>query len=190
MIMITLHFLAKNIIDLSDSCMFWKRKNCIRFSLIPCNTTILQYVTQWTRLYNYHAFPVSKHISCRYFVKHHTLLFHCILFYVAKEAVCIQHNFTTLQTELPSIKLATRMLKNVLDHSNISDIDRCGGPFLQKSKLIKIILMKGVLTCKNFVTAIELQLKRTDLVQQMKRHYDDVRGRGNHKYLNVCSSLS
>lgn len=113
-----------------------------------------------------------------------------MLFYVAEEAVCIQHNFTTLQTELPSIDLATRMMDHVLDRSNKSDIDRCGGPIRQKSKLIKIILMKGKFTCKNFVTAIKEQFERADLVQRMKRHNDDVGGRGNHKYLNVCSSLS
>lgn len=105
-----------------------------------------------------------------------------MLFYVAEEAVCIQHNFTTLQTELPSIDLATRMMDHVLDRSNKSDIDRCGGPIRQKSKLIKIILMKGMSTCNDFVTAIDLQLKRKDLVQQMERHNDDVRRRGNHKY--------
>lgn len=42
--------------------------------------------------------------------------------------------------------------------------------------------MKGMLTCRNFVTAIESQLKRTDLVQQMKRHNNDVNRRGNHLY--------
>lgn len=104
------------------------------------------------------------------------------MFHVAQEAVCIQHNFTTLQTELPSIDLATRMLKDMLDRSNISDIDRCGGPIRQKSKLIKIILMKGKLTCENFVKAIKEQFERAPLVQRMERHNDDVGGRGSHTY--------
>lgn len=120
------------------------------------------------------------------FVQNYSILFYCILFYVAVDVVCIQHSFTFLQTELPSIDLATRILTDMLNCSNISDIERCGGPIRQKSKLIKIILMKGILTCESFVTAIKEEFKRTDLLQRMERHNDDVGERGNH----FCSSLS
>lgn len=102
-----------------------------------------------------------------------------IFFYVAEEAIRIQHNFTTLQEELPGIDFVTHMLKHVLSHSNISDIDRCGGVFRQKSKLIKIVLMKGMSTCEEFLKSIELILKRRDLVQQMKNYSDAVTKRGN-----------
>lgn len=111
-------------------------------------------------------------------------LFLNILFYVAEYAVCIQHNFTTLQNELPSIDFAICKLKKILDRSNISDIDKSGGSTRQKSKLIKIILMKGMPTCGDFVTAIKEHFKRTDLVQQMEKHNVDVIRRGNHIYFD------
>lgn len=108
-------------------------------------------------------------------------LFHHILFYVAEyEVMLLQHNFTTLQNELPPVDIATCTLKQILDRSNISDIERSGGSSRQKSKLIKIILMKGKSTCKDFVTAIKEQFKRTDLVQQMEKYNDDVTRRGDH----------
>lgn len=116
-------------------------------------------------------------------------LFHHILFYVAEYAVCIQHSFTTLQNELPPIDFAICMLEQILDRSNISDIDKSGGSTRQKSKLIKIILMKGMPTCKDFVTTIQVQFEREDLVQQMEEHNADVTRRGNHTYFDynvVC----
>lgn len=128
-------------------------------------------------------------IECLQRMAFNAWLFQHILFYVAEYAVCIQHNFTTLQEELPPIDVAICMLKQILDRSNISDIEKGGGRTCQKSKLIKIILMKGMPTCEDFVTAIQQKFERTDFVRKMEMHNDDVTRRGNHLYFDynvVC----
>lgn len=79
----------------------------------------------------------------------------------------IQHNFTILQEELPDSDYATVIMKQVLDFSNISDIESCKGAFRQKSKLLKILLMKGQRACKVLLSTIKDVLKREDLILNM-----------------------
>lgn len=47
--------------------------------------------------------------------------------------------------------------------------------------------MKGKSTCKDFVTAIKEQFKRTDLVQQMEKYNDDVTRRGDHIHTQIIT---
>lgn len=88
---------------------------------------------------------------------------------------CIQRNFTFLEEELPEI--TTRMVK-VLNESNLSDISSCTGRRRQLSKLLKIILMKGRSACMGLFRVLEVELKRTDLIQKMKCRSTDIEKRG------------
>lgn len=88
---------------------------------------------------------------------------------------CIQRNFTFLEEELPEI--TTRMVK-VLNVSNLSDISSCTGRRRQLSKLLKIILMEGRSACMGLFRVLEVELKRTDLIQKMKCRSTDIEKRG------------
>lgn len=90
----------------------------------------------------------------------------------------IQHNFTILQEELPATDCATVIMKQVLDISNISDIESCNGAFRQKSKLLKILLMKGQHACEKLISAIKYILNREDLVLNMESKSKSVINRG------------
>lgn len=59
-------------------------------------------------------------------------------------------------------------MEHVLNRSNISDIEHCNGKIRQKSKLLKILLMKGCSACKELFRAIEIDLKRKDLITTME----------------------
>lgn len=103
---------------------------------------------------------------------------------VAEYAVCIQHNFTTLQNELPEVDHATFMMKHVLTESDVSDIQRCS-TILQKSTLLKILILKGDHACKELMVAIKLNLRREDLLPKMiEKSKDLIRG-GNEMFLNM-----
>lgn len=93
---------------------------------------------------------------------------HSTCLFVAKYTHCIQHNFILLQMELPETDHATAIMENVLDESNISDIEHCIGNIRQKSKLLKILLMKGNPACMELFRAIEVDLKRNDLITTME----------------------
>lgn len=101
--------------------------------------------------------------------------------FLAGHAVCIQHNFTTLQEELPKTDHATTLLKNLLDESNVSDIQRCSGTIRQKAKLLKILILKGQDACKQFFDEIksETGMDREDLIEKMIKKNTDVISRGN-----------
>lgn len=99
--------------------------------------------------------------------------------FLAGHAVCIQHNFTTLQEELPETDHATTMMEKLLDESNVSDIQRCTGTIRQKAKLLKILILKVQDACKQLFNVIKSSLKREDLIQKMIRKNTDVISRGN-----------
>lgn len=97
----------------------------------------------------------------------------------AEHAVCIQHNFTTLQDELPGADYATAIMENVLSKSNLSDIDSCSGTYRQKSKLLKILILNGQYACQQLMEAIKSNLKRKDLIQKMIKQSEGIIRRGN-----------
>lgn len=96
-------------------------------------------------------------------------------------AQCIQHNFTLLQEELPGTDIATVTMERILDESNISDIECCSGAIRQKSKLLKILLMKGNSACMELLRVVEVDLKREDLLQTMKKRSANIKERGKPK---------
>lgn len=106
----------------------------------------------------------------------------CHLF-PAEYTDCIQHNFTLLQEELPYADLTTTIMEHMLDQSNISDIESCTGQIRQKSKLLKIILTKGKPACKELLRALEVDLKRPELIQKMNIRSAYIKARGNISYL-------
>lgn len=71
------------------------------------------------------------------------------------------------------------MMENLLDESNVSDIQRCSGTIRQKAKLLKILILKGQDACKQLINVIKSGLKREDLVQKMIKKNTDVISRGN-----------
>lgn len=107
------------------------------------------------------------------------------LLFVAKDALCIQHNFTTLQDELPGADAATNMMKNVLSESNVSDIKSCIGTYSQTSKLLKILILNGQYACQQLFEAIHTSLKREDLIQKMRNHSEGIIRRGNKMLLRT-----
>lgn len=76
----------------------------------------------------------------------------------------------------------------MLDESNLSDIQSTTGVRRKKSKLLKIIIMKGTPACEELFKAIEIYLKRRDLIQKMKSRSDEILRRGNVCFINnnVC----
>lgn len=72
----------------------------------------------------------------------------------------------------------------MLDESNLSDIQSVDGVRRKKSKLLKIIIMKGTSACKELFKAIEIYLKRKDLIQTMKSRRDAILQRGNICFIN------
>lgn len=100
------------------------------------------------------------------------------IFILSEDALCIQHNFTTLQDELPGADAATNMMENVLSKSNVSDIERCNGTYRQKSKLLKILILNGQYACQQLFEAIHTSLRREDLVQKMINHSEGIIRRG------------
>lgn len=105
--------------------------------------------------------------------------------FAAENALCIQHNFTTLQDELPGADAATNMMENVLSESNVSDIESCNGTYRQKSKLLKILILNGQYACQQLFEAIHTSLRREDLIQKMINHSASIIRRGNEMLLST-----
>lgn len=101
------------------------------------------------------------------------------LLFVGDYADCIRHNFTFLQDELLEIEEATDMIFKELTPSDLSDIKCCKGTIRQISKLIKIILIKRNNACEEFLKALPIYLKRTDVIPMMKTRSAVIRSRGN-----------
>lgn len=101
----------------------------------------------------------------------------CRLF-VVEYRLCIQHNFTTLQIELPDYESVTIMMEHVLSVSDISCIQCCSGSVRQKSKMLKILIMKGEHACKKLFETIEFDLGRKDLTLKMTKKSHDLKMRG------------
>lgn len=80
--------------------------------------------------------------------------------------------------ELPETDHATAIMEHLLDESNISDIEHCIGNIRQKSKLLKILLMKGNPACMELFRAIKVDLKRNDLIKTMKNKSAEKVNRG------------
>lgn len=76
----------------------------------------------------------------------------------------------------------------MLDKSNLSDIQSTTGVRRQKSKLLKILIMKGTSACEELFKAIEIYLNRKDLIQKMKSRSDEILQRGNVCFINdnIC----
>lgn len=100
-------------------------------------------------------------------------------FILAEIAICIQHNFTLLQEELPDTDYSVPLLEHILDPSNISDIEDCGGTIRKNSKLLKIILLKGNPACTELFHVLKSVFKREDLIQWMIKKSADIKRRGN-----------
>lgn len=125
---------------------------------------------------------LCKYIFLWYFIpplcsEHKYLFIHRL--FVAEDAVCIQHNFTTLQDELPGSDHATKLMENVLSESNVLDIESCNGAYRKKAKLLKILILNGQVACQQLFESIRSNLKREDLIQKMINHVEDISRRGN-----------
>lgn len=71
------------------------------------------------------------------------------------------------------------MILEELTDSDLSDIKCCKGTLRQISKLIKILLIKRGNACEEFLNAIPVYLKRSDVIPKMKTRSADIRSRGN-----------
>ncbi|XP_062571659.1 uncharacterized protein LOC134233692 [Saccostrea cucullata] len=96
-------------------------------------------------------------------------------------AVCIQQNFCLLKEELPDSKDAKIMVDQMfgfLDQTNISEINSFTSARKQKSKLLKVLLMKGKPACKEIFRVVEVELNRMDLVTKMREKSAELKKRG------------
>lgn len=103
------------------------------------------------------------------------------LYLLAEYVLCIQQNLTLLKEELPDTgdaKLLMEHLYGFLDQTNISDIEDQVGATSQKSKLLKILIMKGKLPCKELFRVMEVDLERGNLIEEMKTKSAHLRKRG------------
>lgn len=108
------------------------------------------------------------------------LFLYSMCLFVAVCALCIQHNFTLLQEELPyTDDEAIVMIEHIFDECNIADVKCCTGTRRKKSKILKILLMRGESDCEEFFRVVDEDLKRKDLIQKMKKNSDDRIRRGN-----------
>lgn len=108
---------------------------------------------------------ILKHISC---------------LFTAEFVHCTQHNFTFLQDELQvGNSYRAVFMEHVLDSPTFSDIQMCTSARRQISKLLKALIRKGKTACKELFRIIEVDLKREDLIQEMKKRSADMR-RGIH----------
>lgn len=65
-----------------------------------------------------------------------------------------------------------------LDETNVSDIDHFHTAKQQKSKLLKILLMKGKPACKELFRVVDVDLNRGDLIIRMKERSGEIKKRG------------
>lgn len=103
---------------------------------------------------------------------------------LADHAQCIQHNFTLLQEELPGTDIATVTMERY--SINRISVECCSGAIRQKSKLLKILLMKGNSACMNLLRVVEVDLKREDLLQTMKKRSANIKERGDLCFISIC----
>lgn len=95
-------------------------------------------------------------------------------------ALWIQHNFTLLQEELPyTDDEAIVIIEHIFDDSNIADVKRCSGTRRKKSKILKILLLKGETACLEFFRVLGEDLQKPALIQRMKENSNDRIRRGN-----------
>lgn len=80
--------------------------------------------------------------------------------------------------ELPDIDVVVPFLQNILDSSEMRDINSCRGRIRRLSKLLKILMMKGKQACDELLTAIKDVLKRENLIIKMKEKYVAIERRG------------
>lgn len=97
-------------------------------------------------------------------------------------AICIQHNFTFLQKELPDADCTTAVMDHLFDKTNHYDIDHCQGKIRKKSKLLKILLMKGNPACKELLKVVGAKFKREELIPIMKKRSADKNTRGKYGF--------
>ncbi|XP_061164251.1 uncharacterized protein LOC133173280 [Saccostrea echinata] len=96
-------------------------------------------------------------------------------------ATCIQQNFCLLKEELPDSRDAKMMVDQMygfLDQTNISDINWFTGARKQKSKLLKILLIKGKDACEELFRVMEVDLERNDLIDKMEEKSAEMKKRG------------
>lgn len=74
---------------------------------------------------------------------------------------------------------------HLLDQTNKYDIGHCEGEIRQKSKLLKILLLKGKRECMELFKVVGENLKREDLLQTMKERIDYIETRGNYIFFNL-----
>lgn len=70
-------------------------------------------------------------------------------------------------------------MDHLFDATNLYDIDHCGGKIRKKSKLLKILLMKGDAACVELFKVIDKHLGRVDLIQEMNTQREEIILRGN-----------
>lgn len=137
----------------------------------------------WKRIKNLKIYLVSKPSFCTL-----CMFLICVWYiflrwqnwlFVANCILCIQHNFTLLQEELPGPDHATAIMEYVLDKSAISEIENCSGKIRQKSKLVKKILEGREYSCRELLRVIEVCLKRSDLITTMEINSAEKLKRGN-----------
>lgn len=101
---------------------------------------------------------------------------HISCLFTAEYVHCTQHNFTFLQDELQVGNYYRAVfMEHVLDSPDFSDIQMCTSARRQISKLLKALIRKGKTACKELFRIIEVDLKREDLIQEMKNRSADMR---------------
>lgn len=82
--------------------------------------------------------------------------------------------------ELPDPDHALEMIRHKLNNLDIDDINRFKkyGKIRQKSKLLKILILKRNTACMELFRVIVVDLKRGDLIETMKRKSTERVNRG------------
>lgn len=70
-------------------------------------------------------------------------------------------------------------MDHLFDKTNLYDIDHCMGEIRKKSKLIKILLMKGSAACIELLYMVDTNMEIEDLIQKMKTQSETKSRRGN-----------
>lgn len=81
--------------------------------------------------------------------------------------------------ELPNADYVTEVMGHMFDRTNEYDIAHCKGEIRQKSKILKILLLKGNCACMELFKVVGEIMKREDLLQTMKERSDYIKTRGN-----------
>lgn len=102
--------------------------------------------------------------------------------FVGECALCIQNSFTLLQKELPNADYTTAVMDHLFDKTNLNDINHCKGKIRKKSKLLKILLMKGSAACMELFNMIDTNLEREDLIKKMKTQSETKSRRSNYGF--------